>query len=144
MKRHPKSRPIESAPTQKGVAQVHGGFTVLSTCRVPTRFLTAGLWLVAAAVVLWGLEYRLSLYHPHPGPAARASIAKLWVEPRSSLCTFAARSSVDDPNHDLPTYLAGTLQRCKAREFPFHLFVPPAIKVDFRIASASPRSPPHA
>lgn len=113
-----------------------------ATRRVPTRLLTAGLWLVVAAVVLWGLQYRLSLYRPHRNPAARASAVKLWVEPRSHRDAFAARTPVNQPNHDFPVSLAGTVRQGGHREFPFHWFVISAYRIDVRIASVSPRSPP--
>jgi hypothetical protein len=38
---------------------------------------------LAAAVFLWGLGYKLSLYHHHPHPTT-VSVAKLWVDPRGS------------------------------------------------------------
>jgi hypothetical protein len=48
------------------------------------RPLTLGLLGLALAVVLWGLEYRVSLYHPHPNHSARLGVAKLWVGPRTT------------------------------------------------------------
>lgn len=40
--------------------------------------------LLAIAVFLWGYGYKLSLYHPHRSPDARASVAKLWIESKSA------------------------------------------------------------
>jgi hypothetical protein len=44
--------------------------------------LTLSLLGLALAVFLWGLEYKVSLYHPHPNHSARVNVAKLWVGPR--------------------------------------------------------------
>jgi hypothetical protein len=46
------------------------------------RPLTLSFLGLALAVVLWGLEYKVSLYHPHPNHSARVGVAKLWVGPR--------------------------------------------------------------
>ena len=46
--------------------------------------ITVGLLGLMVAIVLWGTAYKLSLYHPHPTPIARAQVAKLWVESRAS------------------------------------------------------------
>jgi hypothetical protein len=51
------------------------------------RPLTPGLLGLALAVVLWGLEYKVSLYHPHPNHSARVNVAKLWVGPRTAAFT---------------------------------------------------------
>jgi hypothetical protein len=56
------------------------------------RPLTLGLLGLALAVVLWGLEYKVSLYHPHPNRSARINIAKLWVGPRTA--AFAKNNCV--------------------------------------------------
>lgn len=39
---------------------------------------------LALAVFFWGLEYKLSLYHPHTTHAARLGVAKLWNGPRNA------------------------------------------------------------
>jgi hypothetical protein len=44
----------------------------------PVSILLLGL---AFAVFLWGLAYKLSLYHPHHGHSGRTSVAKLWIGP---------------------------------------------------------------
>jgi hypothetical protein len=56
------------------------------------RPLTLSLLGLALAVVLWGLEYKVSLYHPHPNRSARVCVAKLWVGPRNAV--FAKSSCV--------------------------------------------------
>jgi hypothetical protein len=47
--------------------------------------LTLGLLGLALAVVFWGLQYKVSLYHPHPNHSARVNVAKLWVGPRTAV-----------------------------------------------------------
>lgn len=42
----------------------------------PVSIFLIGL---AFAVFLWGLAYKLSLYHPHHGHPGRTSVAKLWI-----------------------------------------------------------------
>src|ERR1700691_3267544 len=56
------------------------------------RPLTLGLLGLALAVVFWGLEYNVSLYHPHPNHSARVNVAKLWVRPR--VAAFAKNNCV--------------------------------------------------
>jgi hypothetical protein len=49
------------------------------------RPLTLSLLGLALAVVFWGLEYKVSLYHPHTNHTARVGVAKLWVGPRKAV-----------------------------------------------------------
>jgi hypothetical protein len=51
---------------------------------VKIGLLTVSLLGLALAVVLWGLEYKLSLYHPHANNSARVRVAKLWVGPKKA------------------------------------------------------------
>lgn len=51
-----------------------------SACVRPVVF---GLLGLAVSVFLWGLSYKLSLYHLPRTPSARVSMAKLWTEPRN-------------------------------------------------------------
>jgi hypothetical protein len=60
-----------------GSLRRHAGGKLLSP-------ITVGLLGLMVAIVLWGTAYKLSLYHPHPTPIARAQVAKLWVESRAS------------------------------------------------------------
>ena len=55
------------------------------------RPLTLSLLGLALAVVLWGLEYKVSLYHPHPNHSARMGVAKLWVGPRNAVVAKSSR-----------------------------------------------------
>jgi hypothetical protein len=61
-----------------------------------------GLVGLALAVVLWGLGYKLSLYHRHPDPATRTPVAKLWLAPRPAGLAPAARSQA----HRIPAACA--------------------------------------
>lgn len=54
------------------------------TCEKFLSPISAGFLGLMVAVVLWGTAYKLSLYHPHPAPAARTQVAKLWLESRTS------------------------------------------------------------
>ena len=53
--------------------------------------VTLTLLALAVAVVLWGLEYKVSLYHPHPKHSARVSVAKLWLGPRKAVFARSSR-----------------------------------------------------
>jgi hypothetical protein len=78
------------------------------------RPLTLGLLGLALAVVLWGLEYKVSLYHPHPNRSARINIAKLWVGPRTA--AFAKNNCVrTSATHSPALHLLNT---CRTRERP--------------------------
>jgi hypothetical protein len=55
------------------------------------RPLTLSLLGLALAVFLWGLEYKVSLYHPHPNHSARVGVAKLWVGPRNAVSAKSSR-----------------------------------------------------
>lgn len=46
--------------------------------------LTLSLLGLALAVFFWGVEYKVSLYHPHTNHTARMVVAKLWVGPRKA------------------------------------------------------------
>ncbi|HUA96969.1 MAG TPA: hypothetical protein VMA34_01425 [Terracidiphilus sp.] len=50
--------------------------------------------LVALAVLvfLWGLNYKLSLYHHCSKPVSRTTVAKLWIEPRAPQLVLASAS----------------------------------------------------
>ncbi len=48
------------------------------------RPCTLGFISLAVSIFLWGSAYKLSLYHVHPDPSARASVARLWLETRNA------------------------------------------------------------
>jgi len=62
-----------------------------------THRLTLSLLGLALAVVLWGLEYKVSLYHPHPKHSARVSVAKLWLGPRKAVFARSSRIKWHSP-----------------------------------------------
>jgi hypothetical protein len=64
------------------------------------RPLGIGLIVLALAIVLWGIAYRLSLYRPHPGPSARVSVAKLWAGPRKAICFTSPSKRLALPSPD--------------------------------------------
>jgi len=64
------------------------------------RPLGIGLIVLALAIVLWGIGYRLSLYRPHPDPSARVSVAKLWVGPRKAVCFTSPTKRLALPSPD--------------------------------------------
>lgn len=68
--------------------------------RFRVRPLTLGLSILALAVVLWGLQYRVSLYHPHPGSSARLNIAKLWIAPRAAFTLSVVTKATAQPSPD--------------------------------------------
>jgi hypothetical protein len=56
-----------------------------------THPLTLSLLGLALAVFLWGLEYKVSLYHPHPKHSDRVGVAKLWLGPRKAVFAKSSR-----------------------------------------------------
>ena len=65
----------------------------LTSLRCFTRPLSLGLTGLALALILWGLAYRLSLYHPHQNHHARIAVAKLWIAPRESFFALNKQTS---------------------------------------------------
>jgi hypothetical protein len=68
--------------------------------RLIVRPLGIGLIVLALAIVLWGIAYRLSLYRPHPGASARVSVAKLWSGPRKLICFTSPSKRLALPSPD--------------------------------------------
>jgi hypothetical protein len=101
------SEPVVKSPSDSFFVQVEGRNlspnvvdaqnpltdTRLSFGRYLLRPLSLCLISLATAVFLWGLTYKVSLYHLHPNRAARVSVAKLWVDPRESLITITIRAA---------------------------------------------------
>ncbi|HEX4037448.1 MAG TPA: hypothetical protein VHX37_05260 [Acidobacteriaceae bacterium] len=63
---------------------------------IPTRQLTLALsvtaaMVLAATVVLWGSEYKCSLYHGHPAQHARVAVAKLRSEKERPMAMRSTR-----------------------------------------------------
>ena len=67
-------------------------------CRALLRPCAPGLIGLALLVFLWGLGYKLSLYHHHSGSTACPVAAKLWTGPRAvPLLGAPARASSGAP-----------------------------------------------
>jgi hypothetical protein len=81
--------------------------------------LALGLVSIALAVVLWGVGYRLSRYHNHPGPSSRITFTKLGIKRYSeSLAvppTFRVKSHVAPNSQALPVREAALSARCAAK-----------------------------
>lgn len=114
----------------------------ISWWRSLLRPLTLALLCLAVSVVIWGLGYKLSLYHPHPNAPARTSVAKLWVGPRSGLSNATVRAKST-------AYISLDLHGPLPRYIPFLIFndaAPDAsaksTNTRFRLLLGTLRSPP--
>jgi hypothetical protein len=105
-----RTRPYRSGILEEADAQCPGSgarpapFGTVAPKDVPlwtkARPLTVSLLGLALAVVFWGLEYKVSLYHPHPNHSARVNVAKLWVGPRTA--AFAKNNCVRTSSAHFP------------------------------------------
>jgi hypothetical protein len=77
-----KSTAFATAPRTSGLGREIQLNCRHSSWRSIRRPCALGLIGLAIAVVLWGLGYKLSLYHQHPNPAPLTAVAKLWTGPR--------------------------------------------------------------
>lgn len=105
-------RTMTDASTPRSAAGLTPSGMVASKDSLPwitARPLTFTLLGLALAVVFWGLEYKISLYHPHPNHSARVVVAKLWVGPRSA--AFTKNSSVRKCAAHPPELLRSTRSR---------------------------------
>jgi hypothetical protein len=68
--------------------------------RQVARPFSLGLVGLAAAVVVLGFGYKLSLYHRYRPPSLRASVTKMWIEPRNT--SVAAASRLKTESHLVP------------------------------------------
>jgi hypothetical protein len=77
--------------------------------RCIVRPFSLGLVGLAVAVFLWGLAYKLSLYHSQQNNGARTIVAKMWIGPRPNLVAPKSERSSDRPtsNPQLTLILAG-------------------------------------
>jgi hypothetical protein len=69
----------DSTPTRRFIDRSNYLFSLTFSGRLKIQ-----IFGLAAAVILWGLGYKLSFYHDHHSPPA-TSVAKLWVDPRGSV-----------------------------------------------------------
>jgi hypothetical protein len=103
-------------------------------------FRPYAFWIVglAIAVFLWGYGYKLSLYHCHARSSSHATVAKLWIEPRTASVAAASRlktilhfvsraQAVFVTIQRLPSMcrnVARILRRCERHAVFFDLLVP--------------------
>jgi hypothetical protein len=103
----------------------------------PVSILLIGL---ALAVFLWGLGYKLSLYHSHHNPPGQTSVAKLWIGPvPDKLRASSAKVMAWPPMHRQPSLFA-TRYPSQASSQRFNAFVLPDKESHFRLRVL--RSPP--
>ena len=63
-------------------------------------------WGLIAAIVIWGMEYKLSLYNQHPAPSMRVQVAKLWLENRSNFVVPARTKEIPSDRTHLQAFAA--------------------------------------
>jgi hypothetical protein len=91
--------PIHGLPSSPGAAsppptEAQGADPKLSGLRSVFRAASILPVVLAVAVVLWGLAYKLSLYHAHQDHVGRTIVAKLWTgPPKAALRVNNARHS---------------------------------------------------
>lgn len=97
---------IVQMPTQ-GADRSGGGH---SGWRCILRPLNLGLVGLAVAVFLWGLAYKLSLYHSEQNNGTRKIVAKKWVGPRPNLVASKSEKSSEQPTSNPQLILIQTGQ----------------------------------
>lgn len=93
----PKAAVIGTTPERV----VTGGLEESASSRW-SRFLrpsVLGCFGLALAIVVWGYNYRLSLYHPHRDTASRTLAAKLWVDQRQAAVEVVAHLGARTQQH---------------------------------------------
>jgi hypothetical protein len=118
-----------------------------SSWRAILRPFSLGLIGLALAVFLWGLAYKLSLYHPHRSHAAGTNVAKLSVGPRKSF--VAAKSRMKVPGrpmvHLQPSVLVIEALTLPPADTNVLLLAPVSgVRNIFLALLSMPRSPPSA
>jgi hypothetical protein len=84
--------PIHANATRKSALRTRPlARSQYSSWRRVSRPYAFGIVGLAITVFLWGYGYKLSLYHHHSRPSSLASVAKLWIEPRSASVLAASR-----------------------------------------------------
>jgi hypothetical protein len=102
------------------------------------RLLTLSFLSLALAVVLWGLEYKVSLYHPHPDHRARVGVAKLWVEPRRAVVAKSGVPAAPELHLLISRYVRASDWSDCARGWDAE----PVLVVGSLSRQRTPRSPP--
>ncbi len=84
--------PIHASAARKSVLSTKPkAQSQCSSWRQVSRPCALGIVGLAIAVFLWGYGYKLSLYHRHSEPSTQVSVAKLWIEYRSTAAVAASR-----------------------------------------------------
>lgn len=109
------------------------------------RPLSLGLAGLVLALILWGLAYRLSLYHPHQNHHARVTVAKLWIGPRETFFALnkQTRSTVQHSPYTQSVPVTGVSLPVFNRAFAITTSAPPSQR-QLDSPLGSPRSPPQA
>lgn len=109
------------------------------------RPFTLGLLCLSLSVVLWGLGYKLSLYHPHRSATTRTGVAKLWVGPREalSIVCVCAESTGHSGLDDLHSPFALSTSFFPFKDAPLNSSGKSAPDTRFRLLLGTLRSPPH-
>lgn len=113
--------------------------------RLIVQPLGIGLIVLALAIVVWGIAYKLPLYRPHPGPTARVSVAKLWAGPRKATCltVLSKRLALPSPDSQLVRALNHTSQSGQDGILVIAATFTPNMRVRFLLrALRSPPTPP--
>lgn len=97
---------------------------------------------LALAVALWGFGYKLSLYHPHPAPAQRTIVAKLWTEPPNASIVAAQRHRNQSNTLAGPQALCTSIQYSHLDRAPVSAFTSKGRGVQSSSFPAPLRSPP--
>jgi hypothetical protein len=71
--------PLSPGGASAAPAEAKGSCARLSGLRSVFRAASILPVILAIAVVLWGLAYKLSLYHVPPNHSGRTNVAKLWT-----------------------------------------------------------------
>jgi hypothetical protein len=107
------------------------------------RLLAAALIGLAVAVTLWGLGYKLSLYHFGASSASPTPLAKLWIEPRNSAPLPVILAKIQSrPGPDLSSFVLSEPQRISFAGFEAYSRTRCTNIVRFLAPHRALRSPP--
>jgi hypothetical protein len=106
------------------------------------RPLSLGLIGLAVAVFLWGLAYKLSLYHSQQNNGARTNVAKMSVSPRPNLVVSKRERPSEHPTSNPQLVLILTSQAFRRTHTTAYAAAIPPIDSKFRHLLTALRSPP--
>jgi hypothetical protein len=110
--------------------------------RLLLRPFSLGLIALAIAVFLWGLGYKLSLYHSQQNHEARTSVAKLWVDPRPDLIHAKRELSSERATSAPQSFLSLSGPPAPRIQAAAFAAVMPAVDRRLRALLSALRSPP--